>query len=64
MEIPELPYTVPRVVKGRVIKKVPAGSTMEKEAAKQSWYVEFFFHNSVRFLDTDKVIKSLGIASS
>lgn len=46
MEIPELPYTVPRVVKGRAIKKVPAGSTMEKEVAKQSWYVEFFFHNA------------------
>ena len=29
MEIPELPYTVPRVVKGRTITSVPAGSTME-----------------------------------
>jgi len=46
MEIPELPYTIPRVVKGRTITKVPAGSTMEKEVARQSWYVEFFFHNA------------------
>ena len=46
MDIPELPYTLPRVVKGRTINKVPAGSTMEKEVAKQSWYVEFFFHNA------------------
>ncbi|MFC4209683.1 tyrosine-type recombinase/integrase [Pedobacter lithocola] len=46
MEIPELPYTIPRVVKGRAIIKVPAGSTMEKEVARQSWYVEFFFHNA------------------
>lgn len=46
MEIPELPYAAPRVVKGRAIKKVPAGSTMEKEVAKQSWYIEFFFHNA------------------
>ncbi|RZJ91406.1 MAG: hypothetical protein EOO20_05110 [Chryseobacterium sp.] len=45
MDIPELPYTLPRIVKGRTIIKVPAGSTMEKEVAKQSWYVEFFFHN-------------------
>ena len=46
MEIPELPYTDPRVVKGKAIYKVPVGSTMEKEVAKQSWYVEFFFHNA------------------
>ena len=46
MDIPELPYTLPRVVKGRTINKVPVGSTMEKEVAKQSWYVEFFFHNA------------------
>ncbi|TCD00744.1 hypothetical protein EZ449_19785 [Pedobacter frigidisoli] len=46
MEIPVLPYTVPRVVKGRAINKVPAGSSMEKEVAKQSWYIEFFFHNA------------------
>ncbi|RNL55592.1 hypothetical protein [Pedobacter jejuensis] len=46
MDIPELPYTVPRIVKGRTIIKVPVGSTMEKEVAKQSWYVEFFFHNA------------------
>jgi hypothetical protein len=25
MEIPELPYTIPSVVKGRTISKVPAG---------------------------------------
>jgi len=43
MEIPELPYTVPRVVKGRTITRVPVGTTLEKEVAKQSWYVEFFF---------------------
>jgi integrase len=48
MEIPELPYTIPRVVKGRTITKIPAGSTMEKEVAKQSWYVEFFFHNAAK----------------
>lgn len=47
MDIPELPYTLPRIVKGRAVIKVPTGSTMEKEVAKQSWYVEFFFHNSV-----------------
>jgi len=41
-----LPYTLPRVVKGKAIIRVPAGSTMEKEVAKQSWYVEFFFHNA------------------
>lgn len=46
MEIPELPYTVPRLVKGRKITRVPAGSTLEKEVAKQSWYVEFFYHNA------------------
>ncbi len=46
MEIPELPYTVPRVVKGRNITRIPIGSTLEKEVAKQSWYVEFFFHNA------------------
>ena len=43
MEIPELPYTLPRVVRGKAITNVPTGSTMEKEAAKQSWYIEFFF---------------------
>lgn len=37
MEIPELPYTVPRVVKGRSITRVSVGITMEKEVAKQSW---------------------------
>ncbi|KQR65353.1 site-specific integrase [Pedobacter sp. Leaf176] len=46
MEIPELPYTVPRLVKGRNITRVPAGSTLEKEVAKQSWYIEFFYHNA------------------
>lgn len=46
MEIPELPYTVPRVVKGRSIIKIPVGSTIEKEVVKQSWYVKFFFHNA------------------
>ena len=46
MEIPELPYTVPRLVKGRNIIRVPAGSTLEKEVAKQSWYIEFFYHNA------------------
>ncbi|MDN3588456.1 site-specific integrase [Pedobacter aquatilis] len=46
MEIPELPYTVPRVVKGRNITRIPVGSTLEREVAKQSWYVEFFFHNA------------------
>ena len=48
MDISELPYTVPRVVKGRSINKVPTGSTVEKEVAKQSWYVEFFFHNAAQ----------------
>ena len=43
MDIPELPYSLPHVVKGRTINKVPTGSTIEKEVAKQSWYVEFFF---------------------
>ncbi|WP_316809670.1 hypothetical protein [Pedobacter agri] len=46
MEIPELPYTFPRLVKGRTILKVPIGSTLDKEVAKQSWYVEFFFYNA------------------
>ncbi|WP_316800168.1 site-specific integrase [Pedobacter frigidisoli] len=60
MEIPELPYTLPRIVKGRAIKKVPTGSTIEKEIAKQSWYVEFFFHNAVEErMDRIRVTRNL-----
>ncbi|RZK27230.1 MAG: hypothetical protein EOO43_00300 [Flavobacterium sp.] len=46
MATPELPYTVPRLVKGKRVTTVPKGSTWAKEEAKQSWYVEFFFHNA------------------
>jgi hypothetical protein len=45
MAIPELPYTLPKLVKGKRITSVPKGSTWAKEEAKQNWYVEFFFHN-------------------
>ena len=45
MATPELPYTVPRLVKGKKIVSVPKGSTKAKEEALQNWYVEFFFHN-------------------
>ncbi|MBC6112348.1 site-specific integrase [Pedobacter sp. CCM 8938] len=48
MDIPELPYTIPRLIKGRVITKIPAGTTLEKEIAKQRWYIEFFFHNALK----------------
>jgi len=45
MEIPDLPYTIPRLFKGKKIESVPKGSTWAKEEALQSWYVEFFFQN-------------------
>lgn len=45
MATPELPYTVPRLVKGKKIESVPKGSTKANEEAKQNWYIEFFFHN-------------------
>jgi len=34
MDIPELPYIIPRIVKGRSIIKVPAGSTIEKRSSQ------------------------------
>jgi len=46
MAIPELPYTVPRLVKGKRIESVPKGSSFAKEEALQNWYIEFFFHNA------------------
>ena len=46
MAIPELPYTLPRLVKGKRIVSVPKGSTYAKEEARQNWYIEFFFHNA------------------
>ena len=46
MAIPELPYTLPRLVKGKRIISVPKGSTYAKEEARQNWYIEFFFHNA------------------
>jgi len=51
MAAPEIPYTVPKLVKGKRITTVPKGSTWAKEEAKQNWYVEFFFHNP----ETDKM---------
>ncbi|QIL40269.1 hypothetical protein G7074_13970 [Pedobacter sp. HDW13] len=42
MEIPDLPYTIPRLFKGKKIESVPKGSTWAKEEPLQSWYVEFF----------------------
>jgi len=60
MEIPELPYTVPRVVKGRNLTRIPVGRTLEKEVAKQSWYVEFFFHNAAEdWMDRISVTRNL-----
>jgi hypothetical protein len=51
MATPEIPYTIPKLVKGKRITTVPKGSTWAKEEAKQNWYVEFFFHNP----ETDKM---------
>lgn len=51
MAAPEIPYTVPKLVKGKRVTTVPKGSTWAKEEAKQNWYVEFFFHNP----ETDKM---------
>jgi integrase len=45
MATPEIPYTIPKVVKGKKVEVVPKGSTKAKEEANQNWYVEFFFHN-------------------
>ena len=44
--IPELPYTIPRLVKGKRIESVFKGSSFAKEEASQNWYIEFFFHNA------------------
>ncbi|HMI01256.1 MAG TPA: site-specific integrase [Pedobacter sp.] len=51
MATPEIPYTIPKLVKGKRVTTVPKGSTWAKEEAKQNWYVEFFFHNA----ETDKM---------
>ena len=59
MEIPELPYTVPRVVMGRTITRVPIASTSEKEVAKQSGYAEFFFRNAAEERMKRKVTRKL-----
>lgn len=41
MAIPELPYTIPRIVKGR--KKSLSIAATPKNETKQRWYVEFFY---------------------
>ena len=46
MATPEIPYTIPKLIKGKRITTVPKGSTWVKEEAKQSWYIEFLFHNA------------------
>ncbi|MBC7387618.1 MAG: site-specific integrase [Opitutaceae bacterium] len=46
MATPDIPYTIPKLIKGKRITTVPKGSTWVKEEAKQSWYIEFFFHNA------------------
>jgi len=46
MAVPDIPYTIPKLVKGKRVTTVPKGSTWAKEEAKQNWYVEFFFHNA------------------
>ena len=37
-------YTEPRLVKGKKPIKIPKGSTLEKEWAKNSWYVNYSFN--------------------
>lgn len=37
-------YTIPRLVKGKKPIKIPKGSTLEKEWAKNIWYVNFSFN--------------------
>jgi integrase len=53
MAAPEIPFTIPKLVKGKRVTTVPKGSTWAKEEAKQHWYVEFFFHNP----ETDKMVR-------
>lgn len=53
MATPEIPYTIPKLVKGKRVTTVPKGSTLAKEEAKQSWYVEFFFNNA----ETDRMMR-------
>ena len=45
MPTPQIPYTIPRLVKGKRVTDLPKGSTWAREEAKQNWYVEFFYHN-------------------
>jgi len=59
MEIPELPYTVPRLAKGRTVTKVPGGGTLEKDVAKQSWYIEFFYSMQNSIFESNNYIKHI-----
>ncbi len=52
MATPEIPYTIPKLVKGKRVTTVPKGP-WAKEEVKQSWYVEFFFHNA----ETDRMMR-------
>ena len=37
-------YTIPRLVKGKKPVKIPKGSNLEKELAKNTWYVNYTFN--------------------
>ena len=39
------PYSIPVIKKGKPIKLVPVDSTKQKEEAKQTWQVEYYFFN-------------------
>lgn len=45
MTLPEIPYTTPKIVKGKQLKTDVKGVQRARLEAEQNWYVEFFFHN-------------------
>ena len=45
MTLPEIPYTTPKIVKGKQLKTDVKGVQRARMEAEQNWYVEFLFHN-------------------
>ena len=43
MKVPNK-YTTPKLVKGKVPEFIPKGSTLEKEMAKNTWYINYSFN--------------------
>ena len=47
-------YTMPKLVKGRKPKNIPKGSSLEKEWAKNKWYVNYTY-NEEQFRPTNNI---------